>query len=569
MDGTKKLDVTGNVNNDASDTPKATYKPLSEADIEGQAVSKNKEADGADEKMLPRDTEVLNSNVDHSEVKVALNEKQNGDAKLNIDVKNIFGGMDKEELMKYANDPFWVRLRWFLFILFWLLWAAMLVGAILIIYAAPKCNPPPPRTWWQEGPLTEIEPNTSPDEIILLDKNIKAFIVSWLDDDAYADLNESHDVIKLIERAKGSDVRAIVELDPATSNVWFEKSKDKNDTLNDYYIWRPPKMTTNGDLLAPNNWQPVILDVLGNKKRILLLPLGRPHLNFRNENVTNAFSDVIAKFLDQGAAGISIKNAPLLLVDTKFEDETIGSNPGFNHQQYGFYTHTKTENLPELGTLLKQWRRVVKNKTTDGLFMISDEMQNADVFKVNNTFVVDLPVKAQVFSRANASVSELVNTLNHTFNIDHIEWPLWKAKSTAYPKDVLDIVTYLLPGVPLVNSSDVVNTQLLKMRQSPSVMRGICSIHGIHNNTVLSFIRVTSGNPGVLVALNGQNETVTVDFPKEIPALDSLTEVTVQLYSTNFVEADFMSINAKKDATAVRISPKSAIVLSYVPKKKE
>lgn len=55
--------------------------------------------------------------------------------------------MDKEELLKYANDPFWVRLRWFLFITFWVLWAAMLVGAIMIIYAAPKCDPPPPRTW--------------------------------------------------------------------------------------------------------------------------------------------------------------------------------------------------------------------------------------------------------------------------------------------------------------------------------------------------------------------------------------------------------------------------------------
>lgn len=63
------------------------------------------------------------------------------------ELKTTFVGMGKEELMKYANDPFWVRLRWFLFISFWLVWAAMLVGAILIIVAAPKCSPPEPRTW--------------------------------------------------------------------------------------------------------------------------------------------------------------------------------------------------------------------------------------------------------------------------------------------------------------------------------------------------------------------------------------------------------------------------------------
>lgn len=41
--------------------------------------------------------------------------------------------------MKYANDPFWIRLRWLLFILFWALWVAMLAGAIVIIVMAPKC----------------------------------------------------------------------------------------------------------------------------------------------------------------------------------------------------------------------------------------------------------------------------------------------------------------------------------------------------------------------------------------------------------------------------------------------
>lgn len=63
------------------------------------------------------------------------------------DLKSEFVGMGKEELMKFANDPFWVRLRWILFVGFWLLWAGMLVGAVLIIVAAPKCAPPEPRTW--------------------------------------------------------------------------------------------------------------------------------------------------------------------------------------------------------------------------------------------------------------------------------------------------------------------------------------------------------------------------------------------------------------------------------------
>lgn len=73
--------------------------------------------------------------------------------------------MTKEELMKYANDPFWVRLRWILFTLFWAIWVGMLIGAISIIIYAPKCSAPPPLVWYKEGPIVTITGNESPEEI--------------------------------------------------------------------------------------------------------------------------------------------------------------------------------------------------------------------------------------------------------------------------------------------------------------------------------------------------------------------------------------------------------------------
>lgn len=68
--------------------------------------------------------------------------------------------MSKEELMKYANDPFWIRLRWFLFVVFWGLWVGMLVGAVYIILHAPKCAAPVPLAWWQKGPLVTVDEHT-------------------------------------------------------------------------------------------------------------------------------------------------------------------------------------------------------------------------------------------------------------------------------------------------------------------------------------------------------------------------------------------------------------------------
>lgn len=70
--------------------------------------------------------------------------------------------MSKEELMKFATDPFWVRMRWILFIFFWLLWGAMLAGAIAIIVVAPKCLVPEPKKLWEESPIIQLDVSDSP-----------------------------------------------------------------------------------------------------------------------------------------------------------------------------------------------------------------------------------------------------------------------------------------------------------------------------------------------------------------------------------------------------------------------
>ncbi|KAF7638290.1 Aamy domain-containing protein [Meloidogyne graminicola] len=48
-------------------------------------------------------------------------------------------GLTKEQLEQYRNDPFWKTIRYTLFIVFWLIWLAMFIGAILIVVLSPKC----------------------------------------------------------------------------------------------------------------------------------------------------------------------------------------------------------------------------------------------------------------------------------------------------------------------------------------------------------------------------------------------------------------------------------------------
>lgn len=65
-------------------------------------------------------------------------------------------GLSKEQLLRVANTPGWVRVRWALLLLFWLGWLAMLAGAVVIIVQAPRCRPLPALRWWQRGAVYQL-----------------------------------------------------------------------------------------------------------------------------------------------------------------------------------------------------------------------------------------------------------------------------------------------------------------------------------------------------------------------------------------------------------------------------
>ncbi|XP_070785772.1 solute carrier family 3 member 2a [Enoplosus armatus] len=116
---------------------------------------------------MNRDTEIDMKEVELNELdpekqpmtgdgQVAGGEK-NGSVKQKVPEEEVtFTGLSKEELMKVAGTPGWVRTRWVLLVLFWLGWVGMLAGAIVIIVQAPRCKPIPEMNWWNEGPLYQI-----------------------------------------------------------------------------------------------------------------------------------------------------------------------------------------------------------------------------------------------------------------------------------------------------------------------------------------------------------------------------------------------------------------------------
>lgn len=109
------------------------------------AMSLEKE-DGAVEKLVEQAQKSVDNNGDKYD---ELNKLDVSD----LHAERAYAGMGKEELMKYANSPFWVRLRWLLFVTFWLSWFAMMFGALFIIFVTPKCYPSSKLEWYQKSPV--------------------------------------------------------------------------------------------------------------------------------------------------------------------------------------------------------------------------------------------------------------------------------------------------------------------------------------------------------------------------------------------------------------------------------
>lgn len=587
MEG-NKLEISGRV---ADDPPPASYKQISEADLEDKSkerpvsltksVKSSSEMDGADEQMLSaaEKTAALDSKVAIGDVKFTNNEKQNGEAKLDIgEIKSAFVGMTKEELMKYATDPFWIRLRWVFFISFWLLWLGMLVGAIVIIIMAPKCAPPAPRTWWEQGPLTEVNHDIPENKLQeIKDKKIKGVIVPQLED-SYTAANDSIELLTFLQRANKLELNVIIELEAMSSRMWFEKSANKDEQYSNYYLWESSKKRNeSGNPDYPNNW----ISPQGGSSwkfseargQFYYAPFTVPHLNFRNPSVVEELSEIIRQWLDAGAKGIRLKGAPFLLVDEKMRDETMSSVASHSvHTDYEFYRHDKTVNVNGIGEILSEWKQIVReHKNTQGPLMITESLNNLDPYSVNGTLSIDLPHHTTLFKSSDrlTSASQIYIGLNTTFSVLKDHWPLWEygTEVTSLSADVLNMLIMLLPGCPMVPQNSAANNtmELVKIRQVPSVMFGATHMDLLANNTIFAYLRVAPGNPGYLVACNPTNQAVDVDFTT---MQNVSSEVTIQALSSNYY-TDTLEPSQKISAKEVIMPPKSAVILTYVPKSKE
>jgi solute carrier family 3 protein 2 len=294
--------------------------------------------------------------------------------------------MTKEELMKYANDPFWVKLRWVLFIFFWLLWIAMLLGAIAIIIYAPKCAAPTPLAWFKKGPLAKIDNENVQDEVVnkMRELNVQGVVYELPSQETYnIDVNVENRIRGLVQKFKSKDIEVVVDLTP---NYVTKDDELFKDALKEDAESIKAFVTSDKGF----NWKKVNSEEPAWKKEGKLFFLNQFNdfydIRMDNPKAQQKLTDTITKLADLGVKGFRLANTKYFIISENLEDEKLGNTIGNDMKNYSFYSHKQTTYNEGLGDLIQLFAKHVYNVTNgDGFLTIQDDLSShASIFKPSN-----------------------------------------------------------------------------------------------------------------------------------------------------------------------------------------
>ncbi|XP_045453156.1 uncharacterized protein LOC123662347 [Melitaea cinxia] len=601
MSETRKnhLTIDGGQVKEATDEHVASYKPIPESDTDFRtsktSIHKSKEklsADGAEEKLLQKEDEAkIITRVDMADVKYVVGDHRNGDAKIELDAnKKQFSGLTKEELMKYAEDPFWVRLRWFMFVLFWALWLCMLAGAIAIIVRAPKCAPPTPRTWYEKGPLVDMSTIEDYSEIEaslpLLEKAKVSGIFAFTCKDTYEVLEDSSCIDRFKEfvvKAKNVGVRVIVDLTAgfvSKTHKWFQMSENRSSEYSDYFVWAkgneydPEKLSTQPK--PPNRWVSTLDEPAwswSEKRQEYYLHMyaeDQPDLNFANVEVVRKFDAVIKLWMEAGASGIRLHKARELHANEWLaEERPAGAGArGADHTQRDFWRNQHSADAPAVDALLAHWGALVGPAGEhDTVFTIAETGPHVELFLLErNTSALRPPSAAPVkFKDSYSAYNQLIKFMARR--------PALQLSTQDGADEELAMFSMVLPSTPVLSLEQIGYNNTLAseallhavaLREDASIQHGefALAIAPVRNSskTVFACARWKRGHTGYVGLYNSRTEDVRADLRavRSLPAALA-AYLGPRANGTRHIKEGLVN------SDDVFVPARSTVILSYVP----
>jgi alpha-glucosidase len=286
-------------------------------------------------------------------------------------------------------------------------------GKIWMNYVQPKITPAERASrvsmdeflWWEKGILYQVYPRSFKDTDGDGIGDLKGIIskldyIKWLGADAvwlspihvspmadfgydisnYRAIDPVYgtmdDFDELVARAHEIDLRIIMDAVPnhtSDQHAWFLESKSSRDNpRRNWYIWEDP--APGGG--PPNNWLSMFggsaweYDETTGQYYYHAFLKEQPDLNWRNQEVRDAWDEVLRFWLDRGVDGFRVDVLWHLIKDDKLRDNP--KNPGFNPSREPMYNSLDpiyTTDRPEVHDVVQHIRSVINEYGHDKLFI--------------------------------------------------------------------------------------------------------------------------------------------------------------------------------------------------------
>ena len=182
----------------------------------------------------------------------------------------------------------------------------------------------------------------------------------------HPDLGTLADLDALVAQAGRRGIRVLLDLVPnhtSDQHAWFQDALRGRDAPHrDYYVWGDP----GPDGSPPNNW----LSNFGGPAWTLHEPTGQcylhnflpeqPDLNWFNDEVREAFDDILRFWFARGVAGFRIDVTHAIVNDAELRDDPAPTADDHPVVQARGLKQVFSMNRPEVHDVLKRWRQVAR-----------------------------------------------------------------------------------------------------------------------------------------------------------------------------------------------------------------
>ena len=242
---------------------------------------------------------------------------------------------------------------------------------------------------------------------------------------------------RLIEAAARHGIRVILDLVPnhtSDRHPWFLDALSGREAQHrDWYVWADPA----ADGGPPNNWRSTFggpawtLDRASGQYYLHNFLSQQPDLNWWNEDVRDAFDEILRAWFDRGVAGFRIDVANAIVKDRLLRDDPASDPAGLDLATTEERLEIYSMHRPEVHEVLRRWRA------------IADAYEPQRVL-IGETWARDLPELARYYGGG----EELHLAFNFAFATSPFEapalrtvidatgralgadaWPLWAASN--------------------------------------------------------------------------------------------------------------------------------------------